>query len=93
MGVKMASYFATVLEDKVSVAKAVPQNTKKAMKFGLSWLLEVKKSPSFWICNKFMKMQVAEVFHFTSTDLVNSKQLSPQVWCIALHNTVYLNAL
>lgn len=36
MGVKMASYFATVLEDKVSVAKAVPQNTKKAMKFGLS---------------------------------------------------------
>ena len=43
-----------------------------------------------------MKMQVAEVFHFTSTDLVNSKQqylLSPQVWCIALDNTVYLNAL
>ena len=40
-----------------------------------------------------MKMQVAEVFHFPSTDLVNSKQLFPQVWCIALDNTVYLNAL
>lgn len=32
----MASYFATVLEDKVSVATAVPQNTRKAMKFGSS---------------------------------------------------------
>lgn len=37
-----------------------------------------------------MKMQVAEVFQFTSTDLVNSKQLSPQVWCIALDNTVII---
>lgn len=32
----MASYFATVLEDKVSVATAVPQNTKKEI-----WLVIV----------------------------------------------------
>jgi len=32
----MASYFATVLEEKVSVATAVPQNTRKAIKFLLS---------------------------------------------------------